>query len=125
MEGVKQVVMLNHEKINRIGTQHRCIVGAKGNPVIITEQATIQQDKIEMTEMDNKGMGGCRYCLQQLDPHETQVRFEVMVKRNPFVRVMFNLMMKNKIRKRMRQSLINLGHYCAPVTESRSGIQVK
>jgi len=125
MAGVKEVEMLNHEKINRIGTQHRCIIGAKDNPVIVTEHATVQQDKIEMTEMENKGMGGCRYCLQQLGPYETQVRFEVLVKRNPVVRVMFNLVMKNKMRKRMRQSLINLGHYCALVTKNLSRIQVK
>ena len=125
MEGVNEVEMLNHEKINRIGTQHRCIIGAKGNPVIVTERATIQQDKIEMTEMDNKGMGGCRYCLQQLGPNETLVRFEVLIKRNLVVRAMFNLMMKNKFRKRMRQSLKNLSHCCAPISESRTSIQVK
>ena len=118
MEGVKQVVMLNHEKINRIGTQHRCIVGAKGNPVIITERASFLPERIEMTEMDNKGMGGCRYCLQQLGPLETQVRFEVLVKRNLIVRTLFNLLMKNKMRKRIRQSLINLRHYCGPASEN-------
>jgi carbon monoxide dehydrogenase subunit G len=111
MDGVKRIEMVDHDKINRVGTQHRCIVNPKRNPVIVTESATAKEDLMELIEMDKSGMGGCRY---QLTPAQegTKIRVEVLVSKNPFVRMMFNLMMKNKYKKSIRQSLVNLKNYC-------------
>lgn len=122
MDGVKAVEVLNHDKVNRIGAQHRCIVDPKNNPIVVTESATIGKDKIELIEMDTKGMGGCRYQLQQISPDKTKLRMEILLNKSPFVRLMFNLMMKNKMQKRIKQSLVNLHTYCNPAVEKNAPV---
>src|SRR4029078_13393826 len=36
MEGIHRVEMVTKDLINRVGTMHRCIVGKRNNPVIVT-----------------------------------------------------------------------------------------
>jgi hypothetical protein len=122
MAGVKAVEILNHEKINREGTKHRCIVDPKNNPIVITESARLGEGEIELVEMDSTGMGGCRYQLLQEKPDQTRVRVEVLVKKNPIVRLMFNMMMKAKLKKRIRQSLVNLKSFCTPRVEQAASL---
>ena len=38
MEGIKSVEMLTKDLVNRVGTRHRCVLGGKNDPVIITEK---------------------------------------------------------------------------------------
>jgi hypothetical protein len=123
MEGVKGVEILHHEKVNRIGGQHRCIVDPKNNPIVVTESARLEKNKIELVEMDIKGMGGCRYQLEQISPVQTRLRMEMLVKKNPVIRLMFNLMMKSKLQKRIRQSLVNLHTYCKPAVANDTVLQ--
>lgn len=111
-EGIKSIEMLNHDKINRVGTMHRCIIKSKNNPVIVTESASLGKDKMELVEMVNSGMGGCRYKLERKSPG-TRMVVEILVKKNPFIKLMFGLMMKNKFRKNMQQSIKNLKAYLA------------
>ncbi len=118
MEGIKGIEMLNHEKINRTGTNHRCIVSSKNNPIIVTESATTSSDKMELVEMDQKGMGGCRFSLQRLTPEETNVKVEMLVRNNPVVKLMFGLMMKKKYKKQMTKSLSNLKQTFSPAPAS-------
>lgn len=108
MDGIKKIEVIGHDKINRVGTEHRCIAKAGKNPVIVTEAANLQNDKIELVEMHKSGMGGCRYVVKKEKAGSTKVHVDVLVSKNPFIRLMFGLMMKNKFRKSMRQSLLNL-----------------
>lgn len=112
MDGVRSIEILNHEKINRRGTRHRCVTDGRNAPIVVTESAKLSEDLIELVEMDATGMGGCRYRLANDRPGATKVKVEVLVKNNLVTRLLFNLLMKNKLRKQVRQSLLNLKRYC-------------
>jgi hypothetical protein len=118
-DGVKDIEILNHDKINRIGAEHRCIVKPKNNPTIVTEYARVEPDRIVFIEMDKKGMGGCRTTLEKKGSDLTHAKLEVLVKNNPFVRSMFNLLMKKKYRQSYRKSLENLGELLGEKRENQ------
>src|SRR5262249_34825173 len=48
MDGVKRIEMVTNDHVPRIGTKHRCVLGEKDNPVIVTESVRITADAIEM-----------------------------------------------------------------------------
>lgn len=112
MDGVKRVEVLGHDQINRVGTVHRCIITEKNDPLIVTNYAKIDNDNIELIEMDEKGMGGCRFYLKQKSENETMLTIDILIKNNPIVLLFFNLGMKAKLRKRIVQSLNNLAEFC-------------
>jgi hypothetical protein len=112
MDGVKDIEVLGPGRINRTGTLHRCIINPGKNPVIVTESATLEKDRMELIEMDQTGMGGCRYILKYVSPSVTRVSVEVLVKKNPFIQLMFAVMMKNRFKRNIRKSLENLVKYC-------------
>lgn len=112
MDGVRSIEIKDHHTLNRPGTKHKCIVGDKNNPIIVTESVTIENGVAELIEMTDNGMGGCRYKVQQLEPGKTKLTVEVLVKKNPIIRLMFNLVMKKKMKKKFKQSVENLKTYC-------------
>jgi len=125
MDGVKSVELQGHDKINRIGTGHRCIVSPKNNPVIITESVKREKERMELVEMNKNGMGGCRFKLEKKGSGKTQLIIEVIVNKNPFVKLMFGLMMKNKFRKSIQQTMANLKNYCStPATRKEAVVAV-
>lgn len=124
MTGLNSIKMLNHQLINRIGTQHLCVFGTANNPLMVTEYARIGTGEAILVEMERKGMGGCRYLVKRLGPNETQLKIDFLVKNNFILLAFFNLFMKNKQRKQLKQSIKNLIEYCndqfvraRPVTE--------
>jgi hypothetical protein len=112
MDGVKGVEIIGHDHINRRGTMHRCLVNEKNNPVLVTSYASLSQGGIELVEMDNKGIGGCRFCLIPVTGQNTLLKIEMLVKNNPLVRLFFRLTIKNKFRKSIIRSMENLRHLC-------------
>ncbi len=68
--------------------------------------------------------GGCRFQLQR-EAGGTRVRVEVVVKKNPIVKLMFGLMMKNKFRKSIRKSLENLKNYFAPIPQKQQELMME
>jgi hypothetical protein len=117
MDGVKGIEMVTNDHIHREGTKHRCIIGDKNNPVMVTESVTLGTDKIVLVEMDEKGTGGCRYTLQKISDKRTNLSIEMLVINNFIVKLMFNLTMKGKFRKSLGQSLENLQNYLHPQNE--------
>jgi hypothetical protein len=114
MEGIKGIEMITNDHVHRTGTRHRCIIGDKNNPIIVTESVKITPEKIELVEMDEKGMGGCRYSIQKVSHDETRLSIHMLVRKNFIVKLMFNLMMRSKYKKQLRQSLENLQRYLKP-----------
>ncbi|HET9824169.1 MAG TPA: DUF2652 domain-containing protein [Chitinophagaceae bacterium] len=114
MQGVKAIELVTNDHVPRIGTKHRCVIGEKNNPVIVTESVTITPDYIEMVEMDEKGGGGCRYRLEKVSEQETKLSVDMLVKNHWIVKLMFNAMMRSKYMKSIRQSLENLQVYLEP-----------
>lgn len=107
MEGIKGIDMLSKEAINRLGTLHRCVIG-KNNPVIVTEKVVIKEGEIELVEIDQKGIGGCRYHLQKLTGKQTRLRMDILIKQNFLVNAFFNVLMKGKMKKQIAKSMENL-----------------
>ena len=66
---------------------------------------------MELVEMDVRGLGGCRYVLHKISDKETKFSAHMLVKNNPLLKLMFNLMMKAKQIKGLQQSLENLQRY--------------
>jgi hypothetical protein len=114
MDGVKGIEMVTNDHVHRTGTKHRCIIGEKNNPIIVTESVKIAADHIELVEMNEKGMGGCRYSLQKVSDDKTKLTISLLVRNNFLVRFMFNLMMRSKYLKSLTTSLENLQRYLQP-----------
>jgi hypothetical protein len=123
MNGVKRIEMVTNDHIHRTGTKHRCVIGEKHNPIIVTESVKITPDHIEMVEMDERGGGGCRYRLEKISEEQTKLSIDMLVKNNFIMKLMFNLAMKSKYSKSLRQSLENLQHYLKPTdVQSTEGL---
>jgi len=120
MDGVKRVEMVSKDHINRLGTQHRCIVNEKNNPVMVTEYARVGDDGAELIEMDQKGTAGCHFKVTGAANGKTRLSMDMLVKRNPFLLGFFNVFLQSKMKKRFQRSLHNLSAYCTenlPVKE--------
>lgn len=114
MQGVQKVEMVTKDLINRVGTAHRCIVGKKNNPIVVTEYAAIGEEGAELIEMDKKGIAGCRFKVEAISEEETRLKIDMLVKKNPLVLGIFNLFTKRKLQKQTAQSIENLRAFCQP-----------
>jgi hypothetical protein len=115
MEGVKRIELMTNEHLHRVGTKHRCIIGEKNNPVMVTESVKMEPGRIEFVEMDEKGMAGCRFTFTQVSNEETDVSVDMLIKNNIMMKLMFNMIMRSKYLKSMKQSLQNLQNYLQAV----------
>jgi len=114
MEGIQRVEMITKDLINRVGTEHRCIVSKRNNPVMVTEYASIGEGSAELIEMDKKGTAGCRFKVEAINDEETRLKIDMLVKKNPFVLTLFNLLMKKKTQRQINRSIENLKEFCKP-----------
>lgn len=112
MDGLKDIELLSNNLINRVGTKHKCILNTNRNPVIDTEYANLGDKEFELIEMDDNGMGGCRYLIHCLSEYESNLTMEFLVNKNPFILAMFHLFMKDKMQKSIRRSIDNLDEFC-------------
>ncbi|HTM94170.1 MAG TPA: DUF2652 domain-containing protein [Flavisolibacter sp.] len=114
MDGIQRVEMITKDLINRIGTMHRCVVNKKNNPIMVTEYASIGEGTAELIEMDRKGIAGCRFKVAAINDEETELKVDMLVKKNPLLLMIFNLFMKGKLQKQMSRSIENLKEFCKP-----------
>jgi hypothetical protein len=111
MDGLKAIEMVTNDHVHRIGTKHRCVFSDKNRPVLVTESVTINPEKVELVEMDQKGDGGCRYIVTKISENETKLVVELLVKNTVVTKLLFNTVMKSKYMKSMRKSLDNLKQF--------------
>ncbi|HWJ25995.1 MAG TPA: DUF2652 domain-containing protein [Flavisolibacter sp.] len=112
MHGVKKIEMITKDHVNRIGTKHRCFVDPRNNPVIVTDYATVNDNVAELVEMNENGLGGCRYRVEKIEEHKTRLSIELLVNKNPFITSFFNLFMKKKLMRSLNLSADNLYSLC-------------
>jgi hypothetical protein len=117
MEGVTGIEMIQKPGVNRAGTIHRCIATTGGNPVFITEKGSGNDKEITFVEMDPKGLGGSKFHLQKKEANKTLIKWDMLVNRNFFIIMMFDLMMKRKMRRLFAKSVDNLQEYCISVNQ--------
>jgi hypothetical protein len=124
MDGLKQVELIDGYHINRIGTTHRCILGKKNNPLIVTESARILSDGAELVEMDKSGIGGCRYRIKSVSSDECLLTIDMLVKKNFFLLTLFQLFMKKRYQKQIERSINNLKEFCKdPFVRKRTAME--
>jgi uncharacterized membrane protein len=114
MEGIQRIEMVTKDLINRVGTRHRCIVSRRNNPVIVTEYASISEGSAELIEMNQNGIGGCRFKVQAISRDETKLKVDMLVKKNFWELAVFNLFIKRKREKQISSSIENLKEFCRP-----------
>lgn len=112
-EGVKGIEILEKPGVNRAGTTHRCIASTGGNPVFVTEKGGGNEKEIILVEMDPKGMGGSKFYLQKKGESQTLLKWDMLVNQNFFISLMFDLVMKRKMKRLLAKSVDNLKQYCS------------
>jgi hypothetical protein len=119
MAGVKKVEVITKDLINRIGTQHRCIVDGRKDEVIVTEYAHIDNVQAELVEMNRNGWGGCRFIVREGPDGSTFLQTGILVRKNLFIRLFFTLFLKKRIREKIRLSLDGLAAFCQLALEKK------
>jgi len=114
MEGIKKIEMVTNDQIHRVGTMHRCIVGKRNNPIMVTTYANIGNGRAELVEMDKKGMAGCRYVAEVINDEQCKLKIDMLITNNGFFPTFFSLFMKKKLQRNIRKSIENLKQFCKP-----------
>jgi hypothetical protein len=104
-------VELLNDKVNRIGTKHRCLID-RNSPVLVTSGITRSADTITLTETDDKRTACAVYTLRQEEQGETRVRIDFFVKNSWPVRTLFRVFLRKNLMRSFRASLENLKSYC-------------
>jgi hypothetical protein len=112
LDVVNSIELVTIVHITRGGSLHRCIIGQKNNPVMVTEYARIGNGMAELIEMDQKGTAGCHFKVSVEGENRSKLSIDLLVRRNPVVLTLFNLFMKSKMKKAFQRSLQNLNEYC-------------
>lgn len=110
MEGAKKIEMLDQGP-NHVGTHHRCVVD-KNSPVMVTSAFKKDSQMITFTETDKDRKMCTVYTLTKLNDGEITLRVDGFIKDNLILKVMFNLLIKKKVRYIFQESIKNLKRYC-------------
>ena len=110
IEGIKKVE-LRDDKLNQIGTRHRCVRGG-GDPEIVTSDVKVTATTMELWETDVKKMGACRYLLKAAPGNATDAEVQFFVRGNVLVKLVFKLAMQKKVKVGFEKSLGNLAVLC-------------
>ncbi len=110
MNGVKKIEFSSNEKINQVGTVHKCIIENNSLTQFKTNYFEHRDDEYSMMEIDaKKNAFGHKFIVEQIDEESSMVTIQFLVKNNPIHKTMFSLFMKNKMKKNLEKSMENLG----------------
>jgi hypothetical protein len=109
MEGVTGIDNVT-TKIPQVGTAHNCVVGKNVN-VVVTSGFRKDDKTITIEETDKKRMGTGQIILEKKGENKTLMSFNFLLKKNPLLLTVFNLLMKKKLEKTFNKSLENLENY--------------
>ncbi len=102
----------NH-KIFQNGSAHKCIVGkGKGDPIFVAHDYSFDQNKITFVESDHKEGVSLVWTLIAIGKGVTRIGLSIIVKPNFLKVLLFNLFMKKKTAKDMKESWLILNEYC-------------
>jgi hypothetical protein len=110
IEGATRVDM-SDDQPNHIGKMHRCVRGDEGT-MLITSEIKISDTTMELWETDLKKLSACRYLLTRTPDGKADLAVELYVRDNPIVRMIFRILMENKLKVFFEKSIANLGRLC-------------
>ena len=89
----------------------RNIIGTPKDHGLDYESVKIETDKIEMIEMNEKGIAGYRYTLNRTSATQTMLAIDVLIKNNPIFKLGFSLVYKAGMRKKVQQFFEKLRNF--------------
>ena len=110
IEGATGVEM-SDDQPNHIGKTHRCVRGDEGVELMTTEVRT-SDTTMELWETDLKKIMACRYLLTRAPGNKTDLAVDLFVRDNPFIRMIFRVLMEKKLKVFFEKSIANLGELC-------------
>ncbi len=117
LPGAMEVITDINSSLAQTGQTHKCL--AKG-PVIVSHDYSLNDHIITFTETDTKKSYCVVYTLKKLDEHRTQINTTTFMKKNFIKEIMFNLMMKKKMKEAYFMAWENLNNYCKSLIEKRT-----
>lgn len=105
--GVKDVVEISDPHLMRLGTKHKCIL-EKGESVMYSSSYSFSPDKIEYAETREKKNVSQHFTFEKISDNLTRLKLEFYIKRNAFVKLLFNLFEKRKFHQALVKGLDNI-----------------
>ena len=113
---IRDIDQVSDNTLQRLGTSHRCIL-AKGQSIMYsssysyTPANSYTPDKIEYSETDEKKTNAVYFTFKKITDKRTGLTSDFYLRNNPVTLLMFNLLMKKKMEKTVRQSMENLAEF--------------
>jgi hypothetical protein len=121
--GIKGSDKLNH-KITQGGSTHRCIVKQKeSDPFFVVHDFNVKNDLVTFVETNHKDGYSSIYYIRRLGKGLTKVEVKFITKPNPIKRIMFNLLMRKRVQKAIKEQFVNLNNYCKQLVAEHRGHQ--
>ena len=95
--------------LTQSGQTHKCI--AKG-PIMVGHDYQVTSDTVRFTETPKTKTHSTVYTLRRIDARNSELTCGIFIGRNFLKEVMFNILMKNKIKKSCYLAWNNLNNYC-------------
>lgn len=111
--GIKRADQVSHV-LPQVGTKHRCVLD-KGEQILYTSTFSYLPDRIEYSETEENKKFGSYLTFEKIGNNRTRLTFDLYLKKNPLILLMFKLTMKKKIEKAYRQSMENLAEFAKEV----------
>ena len=109
MNNVRVIELISNEKINQVGTVHKCISKNKNSTLFHLNYFEHGENGFTITEIDNTWKAfGHKFSVDYLSAKSSKVKIQFLVKNNFTYKVMFNLFMKNKMERTLKISLGNI-----------------
>lgn len=108
-EGVLKADQVSHV-LPQVGTKHRCLL-EKGQIVAYTSNYSYSPEKIIYAETEENKKHATYTTFEKIGENKTRITLDFYVKKNPFMVMMFRLMMKKKFEKLFKQSFKNLAKF--------------
>lgn len=112
MAGIKDVKIINerHNHINHVGVVHQCIFNDRVGE-LVTSDFKITPDLMKISETDTKMPLTADWIVERMN-NDSRVKVAFHMQFNPFMKLVFNLVMKKKFAKVIEESLDNLKRIC-------------
>lgn len=109
MNSVRIIELISREKINQVGTVHKCILENNDSILFHSNYFEHGENDFTITEIDNNRKAfGHQFTVDYLSAKSSTVKIQFLVKNNFIYKIMFNLFMKNKMERNIKKSLGNL-----------------
>lgn len=113
---IKEIDYVSDEYLPRLGTSHHCIL-EKGHSILYTSSYsyipadTYLPNKVEYSETDDKKTNAVYYTLTRISENRTGLLADFYMRNNPITLMMFKLLMKKKMEKKVARSMDGLSEY--------------